>query len=616
MTRQVFLALVAVLFLLIGCSTQEDLPLQTQDSFTEFVEDETGAMLPAETQAIEVALTDKNPADDGFYQMVKDVGGFAAYSQRLASSDDNTLIQLHKRYGIDFTRGMPEILLDDGGLSPQAISDCVRFLPVTDRNRVFNISGHTIFIDGVGRPGFAELNFGRNDVLTPAPRTACQTVVGTWGNPGDVGGHLIASALGGYGGRGNLVPQNGIMNNTVWRRLENLVRRCAASSYRGSYLVTPQYADATSVRPSHMQAYLALFRRFIPIIPAVAGTLRLPNRTPGPTEIAATEGFILNFTPYCTRIVGLIIDDTGSMGSQIGAVKASLSNYIADVPEEQDTLWNLTTFKDSVSNQGTTEDLSTIQGWVNGLSASGGADCPEEVLGAISSGISTLNAHPDRGKDLIVVTDASAQPGDVSGIIAAADLDDVRVSVLLSGDCGEPTPAASSTGLETLNHSYFLSSQIVLKQIADATGGKYYYIPGGTQEDYEMALDEIFESIESPSGDTTPPSISLSTDTAVLWPPDHKMREIQVDIVVEDDTDPEPSVELVSVISTEPLDGQGDGNTTDDILIDETGTIYVRAERSGSGNDRIYTITYKATDASDNVGYGSLDILVPHDQGN
>ncbi len=619
MGRQVYVVLGILVLLLSSCSIQEQPTAAfNEDTFTNFVADDIGATLPTEMEMVDAALSDANTADDAFYRMVKEVGGFTAYEQKLMELDDTALDQFHKQYGLGFTRGMPGSSLNAfGDIALQAITDCVEFFPASDRNRVFRISGHTVFIDNVGRPGYAKLNFRRNQVIAPNPvRTKCQTDVREWGDPGDVGGHLIPAVLGGYNKRANIVPQNGTMNNSVWRKVENLVRKCVTSRYSGSYTVTPQYADPTSVRPSHLQAYVVLYRPLIPIVPAVTGTLRLPNQVPGAAQTLAAEGFIANFTPYCTRIVGLIIDDTGSMGSQIGAVKASLANYITDVPEEQDTLWNLTTFKDAVSNKGTTAELSTISGWVGGLRASGGDDCPEEALGAIRSGIRTLSTYPDRGRDLIVVTDASAQPGDISGIIAAANLDDVRVSVLLSGDCGRSTTTStlSSSGLTTLSHSYPLSSQVVLKEIADATGGKYFFIPGGTRQDYENALDEIFAFIEEGSTDTTPPTITLSTDSNVLWPPNHKMREVSVEVVVEDDTDLEPMVELVGVVSTEPFDGQGDGHTEDDIQVDEEGRIFVRAERSGSGNDRIYTVTYRATDAAGNVGFGSLDFLVPHDK--
>lgn len=65
---------------------------------------------------------------------------------------------------------------------------------------------------------------------------------------------------------------------------------------------------------------------------------------------------------------------------------------------------------------------------------------------------------------------------------------------------------------------------------------------------------------------------------------------------------------------SEPDDGQGDGNTADDVQITTNGRIFVRAERSAQGNRRVYTVTYRATDASGNTGYGSADVVVPHDR--
>lgn len=54
---------------------------------------------------------------------------------------------------------------------------------------------------------------------------------------------------------------------------------------------------------------------------------------------------------------------------------------------------------------------------------------------------------------------------------------------------------------------------------------------------------------------------------------------------------------------------------SEDVLVDENGKIFLRADRNGSESGRVYTITFKATDASNNVGYGSVEVLVPHDKG-
>lgn len=316
--------------------------------------------------------------------------------------------------------------------------------------------------------------------------------------------------------------------------------------------------------------------------------------------------------------IGLVIDDTGSMSSQLSAARSALSNFIAERSDsDADKVWLLATFKDSVNYLGSTRDASVIQSRVNSIFASGGGDCPENVLGAVNTVVNQLKTAARSGtKDIIVVTDASAQPGNVSGIINAAKLDNQRVHVFLSGDCGSgigPLGSRTASEIATLA-SIPLSSQVVLKQIAEETGGSYYYLPGGSKQDYEDILNEIFTLIEEPS-DTEPPVLSVTATPATLWPPNHKMKEINLEINVTDDADSEPQVELVGVVSTEPFDGQGDGNTTDDIDIREDGRIFVRAERSGSNNDRIYTITYKAIDISGNIGYGSAEVLVPHDKG-
>ncbi|UCE99911.1 MAG: hypothetical protein JSV82_02270, partial [Planctomycetota bacterium] len=44
------------------------------------------------------------------------------------------------------------------------------------------------------------------------------------------------------------------------------------------------------------------------------------------------------------------------------------------------------------------------------------------------------------------------------------------------------------------------------------------------------------------------------------------------------------------------------------------GSIYLRAERTGTGTGRIYTISYQAVDDSNNVAVDSATVTVPHDQ--
>lgn len=127
------------------------------------------------------------------------------------------------------------------------------------------------------------------------------------------------------------------------------------------------------------------------------------------------------------------------------------------------------------------------------------------------------------------------------------------------------------------------------------------------------------DTVEVAVGDINPPTVTGVSDPVYLWPPNHKLHEVNMDLVVMDSCDPDPTVTLLSLTSSEPDNGQGDGNTVDDIQEAEVGTddrsFLLRAERMGGGTGRIYTATYNATDAAGNSTDGVVEILVPHDQG-
>jgi hypothetical protein len=74
-------------------------------------------------------------------------------------------------------------------------------------------------------------------------------------------------------------------------------------------------------------------------------------------------------------------------------------------------------------------------------------------------------------------------------------------------------------------------------------------------------------------------------------------------------------VKIAKVTSDEANDSSGDGNTTNDILIaPDCKSVQLRSERMGNGNGRVYTITFKVTDASGNVSTATAKVTVPHSQ--
>ncbi|MEO8433389.1 MAG: HYR domain-containing protein [Pyrinomonadaceae bacterium] len=121
--------------------------------------------------------------------------------------------------------------------------------------------------------------------------------------------------------------------------------------------------------------------------------------------------------------------------------------------------------------------------------------------------------------------------------------------------------------------------------------------------------------------DNTLPTITLSGNVITLWPPDHKYDTVQVsDLVVAASDNCDASVNLSSVYiskvtSDEIENGNGDGNTFNDIVIAaDCRSVQLRAERGGSGNGRVYTITFKVADASGNVATVTAKVTVPKSQ--
>jgi penicillin amidase len=118
--------------------------------------------------------------------------------------------------------------------------------------------------------------------------------------------------------------------------------------------------------------------------------------------------------------------------------------------------------------------------------------------------------------------------------------------------------------------------------------------------------------------DTTPPVVTVTTSPALLWPPNHKMTTVNVTVTAVDACDPDPSIVLVSVSSSEPDDapGGGDGHTTGDVQGAASGTpdfeLLLRAERHGGGPGRTYVLVYQATDDSGNAATSTGDVIVPH----
>jgi hypothetical protein len=138
----------------------------------------------------------------------------------------------------------------------------------------------------------------------------------------------------------------------------------------------------------------------------------------------------------------------------------------------------------------------------------------------------------------------------------------------------------------------------------------------------DVGRTQAYRSIQFEKGrgdDVAPPTLTVTLTPDALWPANHRLAPVSPNIRVSDDTDPNPTVTLVSITSSEPDDGLGDGDAPNDIQGAAFGTddreFLLRAERSGKGSGRVYTVTYQARDAAGNTTTVSTQVSVPHDRG-
>ncbi len=109
----------------------------------------------------------------------------------------------------------------------------------------------------------------------------------------------------------------------------------------------------------------------------------------------------------------------------------------------------------------------------------------------------------------------------------------------------------------------------------------------------------------------SPQVTGVSVDMPTLWPPKHQLVDVTVNYNATDNCEVDCTL---TVTSNEPINGLGDGDTAPDWEVIDAHHVRLRAERSGKGRGRIYTITITCKDHANNTTVRAVTVTVPQNQ--
>jgi hypothetical protein len=346
------------------------------------------------------------------------------------------------------------------------------------------------------------------------------------------------------------------------------------------------------------------------------------NRTDVTVTLSATDnpggsgvkeiGFSLSGAQGGTGVVS-----GGTASVTISAEGLTTLTYFArDNAGNQETAKTLTVRIDKTPPTvafGAAAPTPNAAGWNNtNVSISFTASDSLSGVAATGPGVSplVLTAEGTAVTGTVTVTDLA---GNTSSVTSPA----VKIDKTPPTIAGSRSPAANSFGWnKTAVTETFLCAD-GLSGAAACTPSTIVGTEGTNQSVTGTAVDRAGNAATITVGginiDKTPPTIAgLPLTGCSLWPPNHRL--VQVAVVTASDGLSGLAVGSPSVTGTsnESENGLGDGDTGPDIVI-SSGTVRLRAERSGNGPGRTYKLTAVAADLAGNAATATATCTVPHD---
>jgi hypothetical protein len=179
---------------------------------------------------------------------------------------------------------------------------------------------------------------------------------------------------------------------------------------------------------------------------------------------------------------------------------------------------------------------------------------------------------------------------------------------------------SSDPDSDALTYAWVQDSGSAVVLTGDATATPSFTAPfvnsGGGSLVFELTVNDGYGGTDTSTvtvnvQNANDPPLASAAQPSVecLWPPNHKL--VSVGIIGVSDPEDNATITIDSVTQDEVANGLGDGDTAVDAIINADGTVFLRAERSGKGNGRVYHIHFTASDYEGSAS-GVVSVCVPH----
>lgn len=243
-----------------------------------------------------------------------------------------------------------------------------------------------------------------------------------------------------------------------------------------------------------------------------------------------------------------------------------------------------------------------------------GGDPPQQVDLSV-----TKSDSPDPvaigGQLTYTVTVRNNGPADATGVALTDNLS-AGVSFVSAtpskGSCSQ-TSGTVSCDIGSLANGEAATVEI---KVTPQTGGS---ITNGVSvtasESDSIPADNTATETTTVTANRPPDCSKVKPNPGRLWPPNHKFHLVTIGGATDPDGDP-VTVAITGVTQDESVNGKGDGNTSPDARPGPASNqVYLRFERSGKGDGRVYRISFTGSDGRGGTCSGHVEVGVPHDMG-